>query len=719
MTSFGRLVRPELVQPVRRDLGQVIDIFGAGRVVRALMTVAALANEARRFRVWSRHEARAELLRVHLADLPALDVDIHVSETPPPALDGPLVLAMGVRTSRTSRQARKDALFAENMAAIEAFWPALEGRTAIVVTNPCTAIVARLRERGVDALGIGVMNDQLRFERDADPAFRLAGAHNPFELAFGALGRLPDDDLAFTREAYRELTNRQDRQRPLLDPDGLLRRASPALHETAWRDLGDVHDRLDVARRWYARQRIASRYLENGVACGRAILALCDLLCGRPLARPDITVETALRLGPQEPAVVMGWPLDSATALPRALALGPASIAPLESLAGRYAVAAPRGSGTEADASACLVAKGVATVRCIGVGLQEILPDIVPLATISDPAGPLPRADDKAASLAVTITDDPSALLRSAGPALGPDIAIPQHRGKNAFEHRDIILTPLAGDRRLARFPVSGAAALIDDASRQVLLAVPPGPGRRDELRKLIRDQMLTPAWSSAGAWVLHAGLVSSADANLLLLGGSGAGKTTAALHVLCGGRGGYGASERVLVLAHKGVLMALGVPESLTVFPGSLRGLEPFAARLAGRDLQDDWRRDRKLRLSRDEVVAGLSSWQIPEPVPITHLALLHYDGDLAGDVSISTNLSAAERARALHDNDLTTADDVRAAWLGWFQPQRNSQVENLVMAQALPASAVTWRRAEALADALVALAAGHPSARLRNSQP
>ncbi len=180
---------PTLVRPLPRDLPAEIDLFGSGRAARAMLTVAALSGHPARIRVWCRHEARAELLRVHLADLPPLDAGIVVSDSPPDDGRGPLVLALGARTSRRSRQSSKDALFAANMEAVGPLMPALAGRSVIVVTNPSTLVTARLAERGVNALGVGVMNDQLRFERDGPAHIRLAGAHNPFELAFGALGQ--------------------------------------------------------------------------------------------------------------------------------------------------------------------------------------------------------------------------------------------------------------------------------------------------------------------------------------------------------------------------------------------------------------------------------------------------------------------------------------------------------------------------------------------------
>ncbi|MCO4053605.1 MAG: hypothetical protein HEQ16_06025 [Bosea sp.] len=702
------LLRPELADPPARDLPRIVDVFGAGRAVRALLTVAALHGTTLRFRIWCRHHSRAELLRIHLADLPPLAVEIVASDAPPGGGAGPLVLALGLRTSRRSRQRSKDALFTENMAIIEGLMPALAGRTVIVVTNPSTQLTARLCEQGVRALGVGVMNDQLRFERDAGEGWRLVGAHNPFELGFGLLGsERGGDELSFTRAAYRDLANRQDRLRPLLDPDGLVQKLSPGLHERAWRDLGALHDGLDLGRRWYARQRLASRYLENGVACGRAILGLVDLLTGEPVARPDITVEAPLRFcpgdgAPQRRAVVMGWPWDAVTGEPRALGFGAGALPVIRELASRYGldpVGAPPGE------TLVLGADGAPSIRCRGAGLGDLVADIVPLASRLV----LPSAPE--AEIDIRLVDDAACLAGRLAGADAPLQQVAQHRGKNVFEHRDLTIQPLPGGRRMVAFSASGARAMVDDVARQIVLAAPPGPGRRDEFRKLVRDQILTPAYAAAGAWVLHAGLVRHGGAGLLLLGDSGAGKTTGALHLLAGAERGaacaYGASERVLVLVREGRLMALGVPESLTVFRGSLRALPAFCDLVEGQDPAGDWSRAHKLRISRDAVVQRLGTCQIAGPIAVTHVALLRYRPGLARAL-IAPAPSAAFRREALGANDLTTQDDVRAAWLGWFAPCRDSAVPERLSDPALPFSVIDWSSPPDLAAMLAACAAG-----------
>ncbi len=686
------VLRPRLAATIARDLPCEITVLGAGRAVRALMTVAALTGHPGRFRIWCRHEARAELMRIHLADLPPVDVEIVVAGEPELSGRGPVVLALGQRTSRRSRQRSKDALFAANMAMIEAFVSGLAGRTVLVVTNPCTLLTRTLRQRGVPALGVGVMNDQLRFGRDADADLRLVGAHNPFELAFGRLGAcVPDAPLSFSRADYRALTNRQDRQRPLLEPDGALAKLWPALHESAWRDLGHMHDGLDVAKRWYARQRLASRYLENGVACGRAILAAADFVTGRPLSLPDVTLEVPLSLKPDGPMLVAGWPLEAVSGEPRALAFVDDAVAFWRDLAGRYGVDGDTGG----DAEAVVGGPPGFNLAVRGEGLAALLGDLAPLQR--------PTAGEVAAT--VRITSDPAALAARA-PAGGILQTVAQHRGKNPFEHRDLTVQALAGERRLVRFGRSGAVALIDDATRQITLACDDPGGLRDEFRKLMRDQIAVPAATARGAMALHAGFVMVNGQGLLLIGGSGAGKTTGALNLLSRHAGGYGASERVLLWREAAGVRALGVPESLTVFPGSLRGLPRFADLIAGCDPARDWDRAAKLRLSRDAVVERTSAPQIMEPEAVNQIVVLAYDGGLTGP-AVTTDVGHEMALRAaVANNDLTHVDAVRAPWLGWDRPAPDAGLVDALIGGALPVRLVTWRAPDALGAALARLA-------------
>jgi hypothetical protein len=157
-----------------------------------------------------------------------------------------------------------------------------------------------------------------------------------------------------------------------------------------------------------------------------------------------------------------------------------------------------------------------------------------------------------------------------------------------------------------------------------------------------------------------------------------------------------------VLVFRQQDRLMALGVPESLTIFRGSLRGLAGFADLVAGADTEGDWQRAHKLRLGRDAVVARLGSFQIAEPVAVSHVVLLSYRAE-AGPMAETDDVpEAATRLAALHHNDLTTADEVRASWLDWFEASRDAAVATALADPALPFASVTWREPQALAEAL-----------------
>jgi hypothetical protein len=698
--SDGRetiLVEPQPALSPRLVTDPVISVLGAGRLTRALMTTAALTGAKERFVVWARSDRSAELLRIHLADLPRLDVKVVVSASPVVDSQGVIVLAHGARTSRFSRQKSKQALFEQNLAMITQDIAKLEGRVVLVVTNPTASIVAALVQRGIEAYGIGVFNDQLRFELDAPEDLRLVGAHNPFELSYGSLSDIPPtSDYAFSRAQYTALLNRQDRFRLMLNTRGLMGRFAGGIANRAWADIAEVHGATPPARRWYARQRLASRYLENGIAAARATLEAARFFRGAPLEREDVTLEAPLNIAGFDGPVLMGWPFSQKTRLPRRLSFSAGAVEELRQRAKPYHL-----SGLGLVEAITLNASPDVAVRCTGPGVLTLWGDAFP--TLSADA---PSSDRVPCHVA--LLDDPAALAAGVTLEGQPSKRIPQHRGKNPFEHRDLIDHDLGEGRRFIAFETHGGCALVDDRARSIQLAVMDPRKRRDEFRKLLRDQIAVPAWLAAGAASVHAGLLSLGGKTLLLIGGSGAGKTTGALQTLSLRSGGYGSSERVLLFRRGDACLALGVPESLTVFPGSLRGLVAFDDLLQGRDAAQDWMRGAKLRLDRDDTLQRLGVSQMGAPAKIDMILDLHYDGTAKVPASWSTVASPDQCIAAIRENDLTEADDVRASWLNWFQTVRDPDLFKVLTDGRVPMHRIIWREGAALGRLLIALADG-----------
>jgi hypothetical protein len=698
--SFGQdgrgaiRLEPRSAFPLELVAEPVISVLGAGRVTRALMTTAALTGAKERFRIWARSERSGELMRIHLADLPKPDVEVVVSPTPSVDQRGVVILAHGARTSRFSRQKSKQALFDRNLAMIVRDIGMLRNRVVLVLTNPTASIVAALVRQGIHAYGVGVFNDQLRFENDAPPDLRLVGAHNPFELSWGSLsGEPPGEEYSFSRSQYAALLNRQDRFRLMLHTRGIAGRLAGGVADRAWNDIAALHDGTPPARRWYARQRLASRYLENGIAAARATLYAARFFRGTPLDRADVTLEAPLVMPGYDGAILLGWPFDAVTRLPRPLAFTADGAGELRRRAGPYGL--PELDHEEAIS---LSTGGGIGIVCGGQGAASLWRDAFPVA--------MPGPDRPEPAIRVALSDDPAALTATVDLAGKETERIAQHRGKNPFEHRDLLATDLGDGRRFISFERHGGAAVVNDARRRIDLAAVGKGDLRDEFRKLLRDQIAVPSWLAAGAAVLHAGLLRLEGATLLLVGGSGAGKTTGVLNALSLSAGAYGASERVLVFRGRDGVCALGVPESLTVFPGSLRGLDAFSDLLTGREPASDWLRDAKLRLDRDETLRRLRVEQIGAPTTIDAVVDLDYRADAGAPALASPLTVPEERLAVLTGNDLTDADDVRASWLGWFETQRDPGLFPALGGGAAPVFRIAWQDGAALGRLLVSTA-------------
>ncbi len=137
--------------------------------------------------------------------------------------------------------------------------------------------------------------------------------------------------------------------------------------------------------------------------------------------------------------------------------------------------------------------------------------------------------------------------------------------------------------------------------------------------------------------------------------------------------------------LARAGAADGVGRARIAHGLSGSLRGLSAFDALVADRPREADWRRDAKLRLTRDDVVSRLGAPQMPAPAAVDRLVLLAYDPGLPSAAAQDVVLSQEARLAALRENDLTREDEVRARWLGWFTPRPDPEVARLIADRAL----------------------------------
>jgi len=81
--------------------------------------------------------------------------------------------------------------------------------------------------------------------------------------------------------------------------------------------------------------------------------------------------------------------------------------------------------------------------------------------------------------------------------------------------------------------------------------------------------------------------------------------------------------------------------------------------------------------------------------------LALLRYRATLK-EAQSSPITDPPFRREVLTSNDLTTQDDVRAAWLGWFPAARDPAVPDTFAGESLPFAVIDWSEPGGLAGRL-----------------
>ena len=167
----------------------------------------------------------------------------------------------------------------------------------------------------------------------------------------------------------------------------------------------------------------------------------------------------------------------------------------------------------------------------------------------------------------------------------------------------------------------------------------------------------------------MHGGLVCVGKHNILVLAQAGGGKTTFVLTMLCGlSNVRYGSSERTVVWVEDGSLNALGVPEFVTAFAGTLACFAEFQDLVRGVDKSAHWRREAKVRVQQADIISRTGSCAVQGVSKI----------DVVVEVTRSEFRSRTRPVQRIDDpwdrkmlyshSDLTNCDDVRPPWLRWI---------------------------------------------------
>lgn len=217
-----------------------------------------------------------------------------------------LIVCSGVRTSKTNKLHKKDALLAANREILDSVLDRVTFGVCLLATNPSTAMALHIQQKHrAPVLGVGVQNDNVRFEamnRHGRTQVALVGAHNFAELVLVSLSPSADpqiepDDRKSVK--YRAVAEAQDDLLDHANYRGLLAQLSELPPDVAW----------------WASQRANTMLNDTTLSAANVIVQLLEsLLAGRCSSELPPVIEMELSLEGRH--VVLGWPFDFLTMAP-------------------------------------------------------------------------------------------------------------------------------------------------------------------------------------------------------------------------------------------------------------------------------------------------------------------------------------------------------------------------------------------------------------------
>jgi hypothetical protein len=162
---------------------------------------------------------------------------------------------------------------------------------------------------------------------------------------------------------------------------------------------------------------------------------------------------------------------------------------------------------------------------------------------------------------------------------------------------------------------------------------------------------------------------------------------------------------------------MALGIPESLTVFPGTLASIPSFSDKVLSVPESTYWLREHKIRLQQEEIVQRSGSKLLQGAVSVDIILELIFDPESEDVRKFGAITVPAETEQIMRAHDLTFDDAVRLPWLNWFKRvPRNDFYRDLSECRELPGVfRVSWSDARALKDCVIGLVARKTLSRAR----
>ena len=476
-----------------------VTILGSGKVAKSILMVSALKALPIKYDVISRSDKGAELIKLVLNDIPYIDVNVAKHEEIPDLSGELVVLCLGESTSERTKLKTKSALHDINKEIVSKISDKLANSIVIVITNPSTLITKQLLESGINAIGVGVANDQNRLSSSTKGnvnGWHFIGPHEFSDLIIGSHFSKVEFEYSFGRDAYKRITSEQDKHRA-----NWIRRAIQRKEIFDYSKLSGVNSAFPPEYRWYARQRIHSKVHDTTISCALAAVSVIQMIFNMQNEDRIVTLETRVFLERNGFDIVAGWPFDSQKREPVPLSFSRASLNQLKDISEKYKI-------TNSDETEFILTTPFGQKIKLSGKPEQVhrfysshLKYVYSLSRRS-------VADDEVAAH-VKIADSRAPFDTFAIGANDNDWAtVAQHMGKNPQEHTSLKVLSREGQRAV-KFPGDGTCAVLNDIKKTALLYSPREENLFHELRRLLRDELAIPLFASGGARVLHAALAS------------------------------------------------------------------------------------------------------------------------------------------------------------------------------------------------------------------
>src|SRR5208283_4295582 len=130
-----------------------------------------------------------------------------------------------------------------------------------------------------------------------------------------------------------------------------------------------------------------------------------------------------------------------------------------------------------------------------------------------------------------------------------------------------------------------------------------------------------------------------------------------------------YGSSERTVVWVEDGSLNALGIPESVTAFAGTLACFAEFQDLVRAVDESAHWRSEAKVRVQQADIISRTGSCAVQGISKIDVVVEVTRNESRSGEHgSVQRIHDPSDWKMAYARSDLTTCDEVRPPWLQWI---------------------------------------------------